>query len=255
MPPLLSCHDLTVSVPGRTLVADLNLEIAAGECVGILGANGAGKTLTLHTLAGLRAPAGGSVMLGDRDLSSLSRRDIAKRLGLLLQSVADPFPATVLDAALTGRHPHIDFWRWESADDIDIVREALADVGLAEMEQRVISTLSGGERRRVSVACILAQNPEIFLLDEPTNHLDPHHQVALLDTFRQRVDQGQSALVALHDMNLATRCCDRVLLLFGNGEWISGEVNDEMTGPALSRLYQTEIEAVPWRNGNIFVNV
>ena len=253
--PLLTCRKLTVSVPGRTLVQELDLELAAGECIGILGRNGTGKTLTLHSLAGLREVETGNVELSGESINNIPRRLLAQRLGMLLQSMEDPFPSTVLDATLTGRHPHIGFWQWESAMDIDIARQALAGVGLQGMEQRIISTLSGGERRRVAIACVLAQAPGVYLLDEPTNHLDPQHQVALLELFRRRVNEGSCALITLHDTNLAARFCDRVLLLFGDGDWIIGRRDEVMTGETLSRLYQTQIEAVPWRQGTVFVNL
>ncbi len=253
--PMLACHNLTVSVPGRTLVRDLDLELAAGECVGVLGRNGTGKTLTLHSLAGLREIESGRVELDGESIDTIPRRLLAQQLGMLLQSMEDPFPSTVLDATLTGRHPHIGFWQWESAMDFDIAREALAGVGLQDMQRRIISTLSGGERRRVAVACVLAQDPGVYLLDEPTNHLDPQHQVTLLELFRRRVNEGSCALVALHDTNLAARFCDRVLLLFGDGDWMIGRRDEVMTGETLSRLYQTQIEAVPWREGTVFVNL
>ena len=253
--PMLACHKLTVSVPGRTLVRELDLELTAGECIGVLGRNGTGKTLMLHSLAGLREIETGSVELNGETIGNIPRRQLARQLGMLLQSTEDPFPSTALDATLTGRHPHIGFWQWESEMDIDIARQSLAGVGLEGMEQRVISTLSGGERRRVGIACILAQAPGVYLLDEPTNHLDPQHQVALLELFRRRVSEGSCALITLHDTNLAARFCDRVLLLFGDGDWLIGRREEVMTGETLSRLYQTRIEAVPWREGTVFVNL
>lgn len=107
----LACTQLMVAVAGRTLVRDLELAIAGGAVTAILGCNGAGKTMTLHTLAGLRAPAHGSVTLNGALLANWPRRSLARKLGLLTQTTEDPFPSTVLDSVLVGRHPHIDFWR------------------------------------------------------------------------------------------------------------------------------------------------
>jgi len=173
---LLSAHDLGVDVPGRQLVEALNVSFARGEFVAILGRNGVGKTLTLSTLAGLRQPNRGQVRLDGDDIGALKRQDIATRLALLPQSVDDIFPSTVLDTAMIGRHPHIGRLRWESADDKTITLNALQVMDVDNLAARNVLTLSGGERRRVAVAQVLAQAPEIYLLDEPTNHLDPQHQ-------------------------------------------------------------------------------
>ena len=122
----LACAQLTVEVAGRVLVRDLQLAVASGAVTAILGRNGAGKTMTLHTLAGLRAPARGIVTLNGQSLASWPRRSLARKLGLLTQTTEDPFPSTVLDSVLVGRHPHIDFWRWESDADREIARAVTA---------------------------------------------------------------------------------------------------------------------------------
>ena len=116
MSPLLSCHDLSIAIPGRTLVETLSLQAGAGEVLAVLGQNGSGKTLTMHTLAGLRPAAAGRVLLGGDDVAICRRQDIARRLALLPQHVDDIFPATVLDTAMIGRHPHIGRFEWEGTD-------------------------------------------------------------------------------------------------------------------------------------------
>ena len=190
----LACTRLTVEVARRTLVRDLSLSIASGTVTAILGRNGAGKTMTMHTLAGLRAPARGEVMLNATPLAGWPRRALARKLGLLTQTTEDPFPSTVLDSVLVGRHPHIDFWRWESDADRNIARDALAAVALEEFGERDVDTLSGGERRRVALATLLAQNPDVLLLDEPINHLDPHHQLDVLKLLRDQASAGRTVV-------------------------------------------------------------
>ena len=159
----LTAQRLNVHVGTRALVRDLSVEFAPGEVVAILGCNGAGKTLTLHTLAGLRAPHAGAVHLDGTPFDQLTRRAVALRLGLLAQDIEEAFVTTALEMVLIGRHPHLGLWQWETAEDVRISQESLAAVGLGEFAERRTDTLSGGEQRRVAVAALLAQRPGIFL--------------------------------------------------------------------------------------------
>lgn len=251
-PPLSACA-LGVAVPGRALVEHLELAVQGGEFIAVLGRNGAGKTLTLETLAGLREPDAGRVLLDGSDMTGLHRRDVARRLALLPQLVEDIFPATVLDTVLIGRHPHVGRLRWESAADIGIARDALRTVDLYALADRDVLTLSGGERRRVAIAQALAQAPHIYLLDEPTNHLDPQHQLDAMRVFRGAANNGAAVIASLHDVNLAARFADRCLLLFGDGRWHLGNTADVLTEAALSELFATPMEAVAWRSRQLFV--
>jgi iron complex transport system ATP-binding protein len=253
MKPLFSCHDLSIAIPGRTLVDGLSFESTPGELLAVLGQNGAGKTLTMHTLAGLRAAPRGRVMLRDADLASMRRQDVARQLALLPQHVDDIFPATVLDTAMIGRHPHIGRFEWESAADFEIGRTALASVGLGELASRDILTLSGGERRRLAIAQVLTQQPDVYLLDEPTNHLDPQHQLDSLRLFREKADDGATVIASLHDVNLAVRYADRCLLLYGDGRWDIGTCADVLDEERLTELYATRMEAVDWRAKRLFI--
>ncbi|HKR36077.1 MAG TPA: ABC transporter ATP-binding protein [Steroidobacteraceae bacterium] len=249
----LACTQLTVEVAGRMLVRELELSVAGGAVTAILGCNGAGKTLTLHTLAGLRAPANGSVTLDGALLANWPRRALARKLGLLTQTTEDPFPSTVLDSVLVGRHPHIDFWRWESDADRAIARAALAAVTLEDLAERDVDTLSGGERRRVALATLLAQNPDVFLLDEPINHLDPHHQLDVLKLLREKAHAGRTVVMSLHDAGLAARFSDHALLLFGNGEWLSGPTAEVLTPDTMTKLYGVVVREIAWAGGRTFV--
>ena len=251
--PLFCATNLTVSVPGRTLVQELNFELESGELIAILGQNGAGKSLTLHTLADLREAEVGGVELDGKPINTFSRRAIAQRMALLPQHSEDIFPATVLDTVLIGRHPHIEPLRWESSHDRQYAENCLREMDLAELAEREIATLSGGERRRLAIAQTLAQDPQIFLLDEPTNHLDPQHQLDVLELFVERARQGASVVACLHDVNLAARFADRCLLLYGDGRWHLGETKDVLSEGRLSELYQVKMEAIDWRGIKLFV--
>ncbi|HZF14434.1 MAG TPA: ABC transporter ATP-binding protein [Steroidobacteraceae bacterium] len=250
----LECRDLDVQVAGRMLVRGLALVARPGSFIAILGENGVGKTLTLHSLAGLRTPAKGAVLLEERLLHEWPRRARARRLALLAQSDEDPFPSTVLETALVGRHPHLGLWDWESRTDVEIARHALADVDLADFDLREVGTLSGGERRRLAIATVLVQAPAVYLLDEPTNHLDPHHAVDTLKLFRRRVDAGACVIASLHDANQAERFADQVLLLESTGAWQFGPTRDVVSAESLTRIYRTPIAQLQAGKRRVFID-
>jgi iron complex transport system ATP-binding protein len=250
---LLSCEDLRVSVPGRILVDALRLSLARGEFIAVLGRNGTGKTLSLLTLAGLRPPAAGSIRLGGQDLAGLPRRDVACSLALLPQDTEDIFPATVLDTALIGRHPHVGRLRWESGEDYEIARAALDATSIGDLADRDVLSLSGGERRRLAIAQVLTQAPDVYLLDEATNHLDPQHQLDALRIFRNAADRGAGIIASLHDINLAARFADRCLLLFGDGRWELGPVGEILDEKRLEEAYNVSMDAIEWRGKRYFI--
>jgi len=249
----LRCARLTLRVPGRTLVAGLELEIRPGAVLAVLGRNGAGKSTVLHALAGLRPAAAGEVTLAGRRLADWPRREFARRVGLLPQVDDDPFPVTALDAVLVGRHPHLGFWQWESEGDRVIARDSLAAVDLAAIDERDVSTLSGGERRRVAAAAVLAQDPQTYLLDEPIQQLDPQHQLDLLRIFRRLADQGRAVAMTLHDAGLAARFADDALLLFGDGRWAHGPCAEVLDEASIGELYGLPVRELRWADGRAFV--
>ncbi len=251
----LTCAKVSISVPGRMLVENLDLEIHAGDVLAVLGPNGVGKSLTLHTLAGLIAADSGAAMLNGQPVTELSRQQVATRIALLPQYVEDVFPATVFDTVMIGRHPHIPRFQWETEQDRNIAEESLRLVDLGDMPQRDIATLSGGERRRLAIAQVLTQSPDIYLLDEPTNHLDPQHQLDVLRIFRDKADSGAAVVASLHDVNLAARFADKCLLLYGDGRWELDKTNAVLTEQRLTELYATTMETVAWRDTNLFIAV
>jgi iron complex transport system ATP-binding protein len=251
--PKLRCDKLTVRVPRRVLIEDLDLVVEAGSFLAILGPNGVGKSLAMHTMAGLRPADSGDVFLDDTSIGVLTRQRVASKLALLPQYTEDIFPATVFDTVMIGRHPHIGRLRWETADDRNIALDALSRVDLEGFADRDVLTLSGGERRRLAVAQVLTQQPAIYLLDEPTNHLDPQHQLDVLGLFRDKARAGDTIVASLHDVNLAARFADRCLLLFGDGRWIAGVSDEVLTEDGLSELYSTNIVTLPWEGTRVFV--
>lgn len=214
---LLEARALRVEVPGRRLVDGLDCTIRSGEVLALLGGNGSGKSLLLRTLAGLRAPANGQVLLGDVDLQAQPRRAIAQKLGFLPQDPEGPAHGIVVENVLLGRFAHLGFWQQPDAGDDERVARALAQVGLTSLTARELGSLSGGEQRRAAIARLLVQAPTVYLLDEPTNHLDPAQQIGILQCLRDLAHAGAAVVVSLHDPNLALRFADRAALLSGAG--------------------------------------
>lgn len=249
----LETRDLTLRIGDRLLVRDLSVAFEAGQNWAILGANGSGKTTLLQTLAGLRRANGGDVLLDGQSMQHIPRRVRAQRLGILFQDAPNTFPASVFETVMSGRHPHLGFWQTETATDHELARAALAAVGLAEFSGRSVATLSGGERRRVEVATLLAQDAPLCLLDEPVNHLDPRHQIALLRLIGGRAQRiGHLNLLVLHDVNLALRFCSHGLLLLADGGTRHGQLADILDSPVLETVYGCAMRQIRSDAGRLF---
>ncbi len=248
---VLETQELVIDIPGRADGAALTMTVAPGQCWGVLGPNGAGKTTLLHTLAGLRPPRRGRVRLDGVAVSELRRRQLARQLAVVFQERQDSFPATVFESVLIGRHPYLSAWQRETGEDVRIATDALEALALSPLTDRLVNTLSGGERQRVSIATALCQQPAVWLADEPTNHLDLHHQVAVMTLLSEQARQGAGVFLCLHDLNLAARWCDHILLLFPNGELCHGPAETMLVPDALERLYDqsllvTEVKGRPF---------
>ncbi|MEQ5800658.1 ABC transporter ATP-binding protein [Halomonas sp. H10-9-1] len=251
----LEARELVIEVPGRRDGRALNLELEPGQVWGVLGPNGAGKTTLLHTLTGLRVPRRGEVRLDGRPLGTLRRREVARRLGLVFQERHDGFPATVRETALIGRHPWLSPWQMEGGEDLRLAEAALERLDVAHLAERLVNTLSGGERQRLAIATLLTQAPAIWLADEPTNHLDLHHQTAVMALLAEQARAGSAVMLCLHDLNLAARWCDQVLLLYPDGEACWGPRDTMLVPDALERLYGQRLATAEVDGAPVFVPV
>ncbi len=250
---VLGCKQLDVHIGSIDVATKLSMELAPGEFWGLLGPNGIGKTTLLKCLAGLLNPVSGQVFLESRDINELPRKLVARHVGMLQQYTVYVFDSSVIQTALTGRHPHLAYWEREGPDDLQKARDALKAVELDAFSGRSVTGLSGGEARRLAFAALLVQDPEIMLLDEPTNHLDLRHQVQIMGMIRERIRRGGfAAIAALHDINLAARYCSHILMLLGNGDWIAGHREDMLNEVNLEKLYGCPVEMIQGKHGARF---
>jgi iron complex transport system ATP-binding protein len=238
----LATKNLTVSIADNVLLREFNITFLPGEIWGILGPNGAGKTTFLHTLAGLHEPTTGKVSLNDTDIQKIKPKMRAQKIGLLLQDTEFLFPSTVLETAMMGRYPYSKHWFYTPNDDIKITKQSLAHTQLTSFEQRSITTLSGGEKRRLALATLLTQDPDIYLLDEPTNHLDIQQKVKALSLLRDLAKQkNKTVIMILHDLHLIRMFCDNLILMGTNGKNIFGPCADLLDDKILGQFFPEEV--------------
>ncbi len=254
----LQTHNLSLSIGEKTICQELNIQFKRGEFWGIMGVNGVGKTTLLQTLMALNSSSThieqGHVTLEQKNIQDYKRPELAHSLGMMLQEYEYNFPATVLEAALIGRHPFINGWQWESSADKQQALLALEKTGLKSLASRSVHTLSGGEKRRLNLATLLTQNPDFYLLDEPVNHLDIKSQLDILHLLQAQFRTGKHCgIMVIHDPNLAYRYCDHMLLLFSDGQYMSGETAQILNKDNLSRLYDCPVHELSDEQHTLFV--
>jgi iron complex transport system ATP-binding protein len=251
----LSAQDLNVKLSGRLVLNDISFSLSSGHLVALVGPNGAGKTTLLRALAGLVASSG-AVHVGGDALSSLTLRERARRFAYLPQGHIVYWPLPARDIVALGRYPHgaTDPARL-TAKDTDAVRRAMQATDVMEFAERRVTELSGGERSRVALARVLAVEAPVILADEPTASLDPRHQIDVMKNLRTAADQGTLVMVVTHDLGLAARFADTVLVLL-DGRLVSqgapAEALSEQVVADVFRIsayraeYQRETVIVPW---------
>lgn len=238
----LQLTQLGLNMAGRVLIQPFDLNLEAGQCWAVLGLNGSGKTSLLHTLAGIRSIDQGKICLDQQSINALRPRQRARQISLLFQQQQEQFPCTVLESVLIGRHPHLSPLQTESATDRQQALAALQSVQLETFAQRQVSSLSGGEHQRMAIARLLLQDTPFRILDEPTNHLDIQHQIRLLTMLQRQAKEQKLIVMALHDVNLALRFCDHVILLMPGGEVLAGPGDKLLNSETVSRLYQHPLQ-------------
>ncbi len=216
---MLSCRGLAIAREGTVLQASMSFDLMPGRLYGLLGRNGTGKTTLLHTLAGLVSPHSGDIFLNNQNIKNISPMELSRSMTLMFQGENDSFPCDLMEYVLTSRYPHLATWQCISEADKAIAINALKRVGLWDMRYKKSHHLSGGQRRRLSLAAVLAQQTPVLLLDEPLAALDLHQQLQILDLLNEIARESAiSILLSLHDVNLAARYTQALIFLFPEGQ-------------------------------------
>ncbi len=241
-------YSRTAHATGCHVLRDVSFDARLGECWGIIGPNGAGKSTLLRILAGLLQPTAGGVSLNGTALHRITPKARARQLAYLPQRFECDPSLSAEQVVLLGRYPFRSLGLFESAADYEIARAAMQRTDTLAFADRPIGSLSGGETQRVHLAAVLAQQPQIILLDEPTTALDWKHQLAIFDVIRTSAAEGKLVIVVTHDLNLAARYCDRLLLIHAGQVAAIGSADDVLTPEILTPVYNVAVAQTDSRN-------
>ena len=225
------------------VLKDINLELTGPKFVSILGPNGVGKSTLIHCINKILVPTGGKVFIDGQDVAEINIKELAKIIGYVPYSANDTFPLSVIDTVLMGRHPYSN---WKSLDsDLRIVYKTLRTLGITHLSMRPFNELSAGQHQKVMLARGLVQEPKILLLDEPTSNLDVRHQIAVTKLLK-KLSAEQEILVIMisHDINIAARYSDEIIMLFNGGIYANGVPSEVITPENLKEVYGVEARVI-----------
>jgi iron complex transport system ATP-binding protein len=255
MRSVVRCRAVSVAVDGKALVDSVDLDVSGGEWVSVIGPNGAGKTTLMRAIAGLMASAG-SVEIADRPVATLSTRERSRLVALVPQNPVVPPGTRVADYVMLGRTPHIPLFGVEGPDDVRVVDGVLDQLELADLGDRHLETLSGGELQRALLARALAQAAPVLLLDEPTTSLDIGHQQEVLELVDDlRRSRGLTVLSTMHDLTVAGQYADRLVMLAKGRVVAEGSADDVLTEEHVARYYGARVRVLREPGGIVVLPV
>ena len=247
----LSIKNLVFSYRDSPVLKNIDMGLNPSELLGVVGPNGSGKSTLIRCIDGILKPGDGHILLNGKNLSSMGQIEVARHLGYVPQNAPKTFPVTVFDAVLMGRRPHLSWCSGKK--DRGRVVEALKRLCIEHLALRDFNELSGGEQQRVLIARALAQEADVLLLDEPTSNLDIRHQLEVMEIMKQLVsEKGLAAVIAIHDLNLASRYADRVVMMNEGEVFASGTPAEVFTPRNIARVYGVE-SIVEKKNGALFI--
>ena len=237
----LKIKDVSFSYSSVPVLHDVSFELGGNELVSILGPNGVGKSTLIHCINKILAPTSGTVLIDGKDVSEIKLKELAKQIGYVPYSANDSFPLSVIDTVMIGRHPHS---KWGTLDkDLDIVYDTLRMLGISHLAMRPFNELSAGQHQKVMLARGLVQEPEILLLDEPTSNLDVRHQLDVTKMLK-RLSREKNILIVMisHDINIAAKYSDKIILMHKGSVFDMGEPNKVITAENLRTVYGVTAE-------------
>lgn len=239
----LEINNVKFAYQSADVLKDISFKASNGEVIGILGKNGCGKTTLMRCINAHLRPHSGSILIDGKDVSKMTKRDLAKNMAVVSQHVNLSFPFTVLETVMMGLYPTSEWMQQPTSEEMERIMDSMNATSVTEFAERPVTELSGGEKQRVLIARALVQDPEIFLLDEPTLHLDINHQFNLMEMVNRLArDRNMLVIIVTHDISLAARYCDRVMLM-EKGEIVgSGKTTDVITSENLMKVFSVHAE-------------
>lgn len=238
---ILEIKRVQYSYNSSPVLRDINMRVGDGEILGIIGPNGSGKSTLLKCMDRILKPQVGSVLLNEENINRIHARTLAQKIGFVPQSESGNFPVTVFDTILMGRKPHFD-WK-PSERDLKKVSGIIKLMNLEKLAMRDMGEISGGERQKVIIARALAQEPDVILLDEPTNNLDLRHQLEVLNLIKELAEGRMTAVIGIHDLNLAARFCDKFVMLKDGVIYAAGGL-ESLDSENLEAVYDVKVDVV-----------
>ena len=243
--------DLRYEIGGRAIVDGVGFELRGNELLGVVGPNGAGKSTLFRLATGILRPSGGGVFLDGEDIARYEAKRLYAKVAFVPQNTYFDFPFRAVEVVLTGRYPHLGTFENESPEDMRLAERCLGLVDMGEFSQRDVTTLSGGEQQRVSIARALAQETDFIFLDEPVSHLDVHHKLEVMELLKSLAGAGKGVAVVLHDLGLARRFCDRILVLENGKNAAFGEPSFALGENVLSSVFGVKAASADLFCGNL----
>ncbi len=254
IPALMKLEDISFTYETSPVLKDLSVSIQEKDFIGLIGPNGSGKSTLLKIMGGILKSDSGSIQFKDSLMSKINKKIFAQSVSWIPQDHPMVFPFKVSEIVLMGRHPYLSALSFESEKDFEITRKAMETTKTSQFADRYFNEISGGEKQRVMIASALAQSPEMMLLDEPTAALDLKYQVQILAILKNlNVEHNMTLVMAMHDLNLASRFCNRLILL-NEGQIVrDGPPEQVLEKNILEQVYDTEVD-LDFKDGSIRVH-
>ena len=253
-PELMAAENISFTYETSLVFKDLSVSVQKQDFIGLIGPNGSGKSTLLKIMGGVLKADSGSILFKNSSVSKINKKLFAQSVSWVPQEHPMVFPFKVSEIIMMGRHPYISAFSFESKEDYDITRRAMETTMTSQFADRYFNEISGGEKQRVMIASALAQNPEMMLLDEPTSALDLKYQIQILNILKNlNANHDMTLVIAMHDLNLASQFCNRLILLNEGEIVLDGTPEQVLEKNILEQVYGIDIQ-LSTRDGHIMVH-